>query len=301
VILLDANSTLEVVTANAVTTDMTASYADLTSSTFVPGGSEANPTAATTTLVAAPASGVRQVKGVSIRNTSATTDQIVTVQKNVSATIYNVISVTLRPLDCLHYESESCAWTIYDYRGDVRAARYPNEPGPGFRHRVGFSTGTAGSTKSLTTQTAFAYYVGKASAGGITAVQVRVRVTTGCSTITYAEFAIATGAPVIGGNPTLMVVGYQDVSAIINQTGVRTVLIPVSSGQKILEGDDLWVVVGNQATTACVLRADNEADDLQSGYAAAATTTQPSTIVGTPTAFTTEGATVLAPWMAVGM
>lgn len=192
-ILLDTTgSSLEVVTGNAVATDMTVSAADLTATTFVPVDSEANPsTATTTTLLAAPSGSTqRVVKSVTIRNMSATTDQIVTVQKDVATVLYQIIKTTLRPLDCLVYE-ENTGWTVYDYRGDIRASLRANEHGQGLRNRVGFSTTSAGSTKSLTSTSTFAYYIGKAPASGITGVQVRVRLTTAPVTVTWAEVAIA--------------------------------------------------------------------------------------------------------------
>lgn len=125
--------------------------------------------------------------------------------------------------------------------------------------------------------------------------------TTAPVTVTWAEVAIATGAPVIGGSPNLTTVGFLDVSATFKASpaGLRTVLVPVTAPNQIQEGDDLWILFGNQASTVTVLRADVQADDIQSGYAAVATV-QPSTMAAA-SAFTTEGATVLAPWFTVSL
>jgi hypothetical protein len=118
------------------------------------------------------------------------------------------------------------------------------------------------------------------------------------ATITWGEVAIAKGAINVGGNPTLTVVGYADVSASFNSTGQKSTTVNVSAGQSISAGDDLWVIIGNAATTAAVMRAASIADDIQVGLQASVAS-RPSTIVGTPTAYTIEGATTLPAWVAL--
>lgn len=46
---------------------------------------------------------------------------------------------------------------------------------------------------------------------------------------------------------------------------IVTTSVSVSAGQAINEGDDLWVMYGNTATTVAVLRAQSIADDLMGG------------------------------------
>lgn len=163
-----------------------------------------------------------------------------------------------------------------------------------------FATSALTGVRAIATTTTVAVYMGKAHKN-IKAAQVRCNVTTAWGNdgaTPWTEVAIAKGIPVSGGNPTLTVVGYTNVAAAFASTGLKTVYIPINTAQSINPGDDLWVLVGNKATTAEVLRAQDMADNIQSCTQAIATT-QPSTIVGTPTSFTIEAATILAPWVSL--
>ena len=64
--------------------------------------------------------------------------------------------------------------------------------------------------------------------------------------------------------------GFAEVAATFNSTGQKTTTINVSAGQSVQAGDDLWLLIGCQATTALVMRAQSIADDLQSGAQASA-------------------------------
>jgi len=299
IILNPTTDTLEVVTGVAVSTDLTVDYEDHAAGALVVTGAQTNvSTATTTTLVSAPsASHQRQVKCITVHNNHASTAQVVTIQKN-TGTVYTIVEATLQGKEALHY-FEGVGWQIFNATGQLRSKLSSGSPIESIRNRVGFVTASLGSTKTLTSTTSFAYYVGKAGPGGIASIQVRVNVTTayGADGATaWAEFAIATGAPVIGGNASLTTQGYTDVSATINSTGRKTITITVTGA--VAEGDDVWIIFANKATTPAQLRADSIADDLTSGYQAAATTTQPSTM-GAGTTFTVEGATVLAVWFSV--
>lgn len=106
--LYNTTDKMQVITGSAVTVDVVASYVDLT----VSGGtfSDANrqvtaiSTAATTDIVAAPASGkVRNVKTMLIRNKHASASVVVTVQYNANGTLYQMHACTLFAGDCLQY------------------------------------------------------------------------------------------------------------------------------------------------------------------------------------------------------
>lgn len=168
---------------------------------------------------------------------------------------------------------------------------------PAIRMAPTFANGGIATTKTITSTNSYALYMGKAGSA-LTSIKVRYRVTTAAATITWAEFALAKGAPVAAGNPTLTVVGYADVSGVINSTGQKTTTINVSGGQSVAATDDIWLLVGNQATTAAVLRGCSAADDLQTGAQASAAQ-RPSLIVGTATAYTLEGNTAAAAWLAI--
>lgn len=162
---------------------------------------------------------------------------------------------------------------------------------------VFYSTANLTTAKTITTTNTFAVYIGKAPRS-FTSMQLRLRVTTAAATITWCEVAIAKGAIVVGGNPNLTVLGFADVSASYNSTGQKTTTINVSSGQTINEGDDLWILIGNQATTALQVRAMSIADDIQVGVQAVRTV-RPSTAVGSAQSYTIESATDVPAWCAL--
>lgn len=292
---------LELETSGSASVDYHVSWVDLvvgTSPSMTPGSTQGNvASATTTTIAAAPAAATyRQVKTVTLRNRSASVANTVTVKKDVSATEYHLFgAVTLQPGEALLYE-DGRGFVVFDAVGNEKVTNAVAMV-PAVLMPPHFSTANLTSTKALTTTSAFAVYMGKAPRS-LTSVKTRYRVTTAAATITWAEVAIATGAVVIGAGMSLNVVGFQDVSTVINSTGQKSTTVNVSAGQAINAGEDLWFVIGNAATTAGVVRAQSIADDLQVGVQGSATA-RPSTIVGTATAFAIESATTLAAWAAL--
>lgn len=157
---------------------------------------------------------------------------------------------------------------------------------------VGFLAANLTATKVITSTNSFAVYMGRAGAA-YTTITLRLRVTTAAATITWAEVAIATGAPVLGGNPSLTRRGFTNTAAIVNSAGQKSIAVTVSG---IAAGDHLWAIIGNQATTAAVIRG-GLADDLQAGTQASVVV-RPS-LMATPQTFTLEGATAVCPWIAM--
>ena len=122
-IILDATTqTLEVTTSAAVSVNYVISYADITSTTFVPASSQGNiTTATTTTVVTAPAASTqRQVKLASFYNNGSSA-QTVTVKKDVSATEYIIISAVISAGESLQY-TDGNGWEVIDRAGRVREA-----------------------------------------------------------------------------------------------------------------------------------------------------------------------------------
>lgn len=120
-ILLDATThTLEATTSAAVSTNYVISYADITTSTFLPASSQGNiTTATTTTVVAAPgASTQRQIKLASFYN-NGSASQTVTVKKDVSGTEYIIISAVIAAGETLQY-TDGNGWEVLDRAGRVR-------------------------------------------------------------------------------------------------------------------------------------------------------------------------------------
>ena len=137
--------------------------------------------------------------------------------------------------------------------------------------------------------TAYALYLGKAAKSAPT-LDVVVRVTTGAVTITWAEVAIATGAPVPNGNPSLTLRAFANVAATFNGTGIKKTTIAATG---VPLGADLWLVLGSQASTPFQLRG-LLADDIQSGVFASSAV-RPS-LMGTRQ-FTLAAANVVPPWV----
>lgn len=294
---LDASGSVRVTLASASAVDFEASYLDIdTSAATLSMGHAVGVASAVgnTLIVAAPASNRRQVKRVTLynRDVAAVTASI---ERWQAGSVYPLTpKVSLQPGELLEWIDGVGARRL-----DATGRLMQRESAGGQESTILLpkTAGTANltSVKSLTTTNAFAVYVGRAPRA-LSGIEVRYRVTTAAATITWAEVAVAKGAPTFGTNPNLTVVGWADVSAVINSTGQKSTTINVSSGQAINEGDDLWLLIGNQATTVGVVRALSIADDLQTGVQASAVQ-RPSLIVGSPTSFTIEGATTLPAWI----
>lgn len=247
-------------------------------------------------LIAAPAaSNVRLVKRVRLRNAGSTA-RVVTVRVDVSGTDREEEIVTLYPGDCLTYDG--ALWRRTNANAYLMEGIYALRSSVGMASH--FASANLTATKTITSNSTFAVYIGKAPRTYISGdtLQVRNRVTTGMATITWGEVAIAKGNVNVAGNPTLTVVGYADVSGSFNGTGQKTTSVTLSAGQTIKEGDDVWVLIGNSATTACVVRAQSIADDIQVGLQASLAT-RPSLNVGNGQVYTIESATALAAWVAL--
>lgn len=122
IFLVDTDDTLRVVTASGVSTiHMYAAWADLTTTALTPGASDAQVTTATTTvLVAAPgASTQRQIKGLSIRNSHASSSNLITVQFFDGATATELIAYTLLAGETLQW-GEDENFRIIDASGQVK-------------------------------------------------------------------------------------------------------------------------------------------------------------------------------------
>ncbi len=291
---LSTSQSLDIVLGAAITTNQweyTASYADDTGG--LPLGTSVGTTNSATHVVAisSPSSGSRIVKYLTIYNKD-TVEGTVFVKTNSSGTRYIMHEIILAPGETATLLEGGAAPIIYDSNGIIRTTGYVNAQNVG---GIKFVPGMWGSvtTKSLTTTSTFAVYLGRLQRN-TSQIQVLFRVTTGAATITWAEAGLCSGTPVLNGNASLSLIGSAtNVSSIINTTGTK---ILVFTGT-YTAGQHLWFVIGNQATTAGVLRA-TAADDIQSGISQVATSTRPSTM-STPTAFAVEANTatvIYAAW-----
>lgn len=155
---------------------------------------------------------------------------------------------------------------------------YPRYPIPTF------VTGTS-ATKLLSNTEAYANYYGKAGQA-LTQVTARLQVLTPGAGLTWAEIAVAKGAPALAAGTNLTVVGYANVAAIINSLGSKSVAIPLTT--PLVATDDLWLVYGSSATvTSPSLWGSNIGDQTQAGTILQnGASFRPSLNVGVATAFT---------------
>lgn len=293
IILSSTTQTIEIVlSGTGETLHWSISWIDTTSSSAVEDSDEGVLTVVGTyTAVAAPASGARRlIKAASFTNRDVD-PCTVRVQKDDATSEFALLGdVTLQPGDALHYE-DGTGW----YRTPPPTTSVT--PAAAVMLPPHFSTANLTSAKTITSASTFAVYLGKAPRS-FTSCNMRLRVILAAATITWAEVAIAKGSINVGGNPTLTVVGWSNVAAVVNSLGQKTIAINVASGQRVDANDDLWALIGNNATTALQVRALSIADDLQVGLQASLAT-RPSSNVGVAQAYTIEGATTLAAWVAL--
>jgi hypothetical protein len=291
------SAALKVVTTSAANLAVYASYQDHGRSRSQRLSTSATISSATTTtfLSAPTAYASRTVDLFTIANTHASLSNTVTVQHYDGSTTTIMWSGTLAAGERLAIVDGFA--TVFNTAGIPKSAPVNSPNSTSVLVSPLFSTANLTGTRSITSTNTYAVYVGKAPRS-LTSASVRYRVTTAAITVTWAEVALATGQINVGGNPTLTVKGYADVSGVVTATGQFTTSVPVSAGQSINEGDDLWVLVGNNASTVEVLRAQSIADDLQVGVAAWLST-RPSLNVGNAQTYTLDAATNLAPWVAL--
>ena len=295
-ILTETTTALELKLGAATTTtafDVFAVFNTVTSTTVTPEAS--NTTVSTTTdtnIVGAPgASEQRIIKFVSIYNAD-TVANTVTVKRDASGTERIIGKWNLNPGDSLLW-SDGVGWYVMDSNGARKEVNVLIAPMGSPTKFYGIDAANLTATKTLTSTSTFAYYMGQAQAA-YSSITLRYRVTTASATITWAEVGIASSPQVtIGGNASLTTRGYIDASGTSHlgvSTGIKTSAISVTG---ISAGMHLWAMFGNQATTAGVLRGAL-ADDIQSGFFQSATA-RPSTMAAA-TAFAVEGATTVPVW-----
>lgn len=289
-LLASTSSTIEVKLAYAKTTNhlpVTASYADNdnTGGTYTPGMTATNTNNTTAvTVVSSPGSGVqRTIKHMTVHNAD-TVMAFVYVTYFDGSTRFDEQRVALNPKDTLVFTSLG-GWYVVDNKFVIRSTVYSSGYLPAIRRNVGYIGNAATTSKTLTTNTTFAVYLGKADRD-FSSVKVLYRVNIAAVTITWAEIAIATGAFTLGGNASLTLAGTaSNVAAVINSTGLKTTT--VSASGKV--GDDLWILYGNQASTIAQFQC-GLANANQDGWQQTAAV-RPSSMAA-PTSFTLEGTAV---------
>jgi hypothetical protein len=266
------------------------SYADHTSSTFVPGANDGTLNGTTpVTLVAAPAGSTqRQIKYINIWNND-TVSQSVTIELLSTSAQRTLFRCTLDPGSAVTF-TEGIGWVVFNNQGVPRSGGIVVNTGRLMAPPIVDVTANITGTKAITTTQTALVYVGVAGRAA-SSVTLRYNVTVAAVTITWAEIAIFKGIPLVAANPSLSLLGWADVAGVINTTGRKSTNITLLSNISI--GDELWIGIGNQATTAVTIRAYSLVEDCQVGTVVMMVA-RPST-VASPSSWTINNA--VAPWM----
>lgn len=122
IILKLTSESLQLTSSTATPLDVSVSFVDITTTTFAPSSNEVKvtTTGATAILAAPAASTQRQIKLVTISNTSTTISSNITVQKLITATTYNMTPVvTLLPGETMQY-MDGNGWMYYSASGAIK-------------------------------------------------------------------------------------------------------------------------------------------------------------------------------------
>lgn len=164
IILSSATDSLKVVTATATTTiDIHATWFDNVSGTITPDNTNnaAVAGAATTTAVAGPSSGQRNVRLLSINNTHASLSQTVTVtHTKAGGTAVQLFKCTLLTGEILHYTDQG--FLAFDAAGGVKSVGRTGR----YLRTVVISNPTTSYTTGADTNTIFARLQGGGGQGG---------------------------------------------------------------------------------------------------------------------------------------
>jgi hypothetical protein len=197
-------------------------------------------------------------------------------------------------------------WSLADppppFPVDVPVNRYSSVILPPAQFNGGQAT-----NRSLGDNSLKAVYMGKAPRNFVSEnVTVRLRTTAdyvaGTTGTTWAEVAIATGAVVAGGSPTLTVIAFADAStALAVPTGTKSIVI---GGVSIGNGVDWWLMVGNAIGTgggasSANLRSFTVGEDLEIGVQGVMAGTRPSSVIGVGVTLVPDANNVNALWMAL--
>ena len=160
---------------------------------------------------------------------------------------------------------------------------------PAVKIPIGLHAANLTTSTALTTGLCHFLYVGKAPSA-LTTLDMMAIVATAAATITWAEVAVYKGSVVVNGNASLTRLGWTNVAATFNSTGIKKTTIALSG---VVAGDDLWLCYGSSATTPFQL-GGLLADRIQSGVVQTASV-RPSTTASTAT--TLAAASLVPAWV----
>ena len=124
ILLKATNETLQMVVLTAANIDFSVSYADITTTSFLPSSNEGSVVAGTQTLLSTPGSSTqRQAKLITISNRHASLSNTVTVQKLIAAVAYNLTpTITLLAGETMQY-MDGQGWLYYSTTGALKGSQ----------------------------------------------------------------------------------------------------------------------------------------------------------------------------------
>jgi len=124
ILLKATNETLQMIVTTAANIDFSVSYADITTTSFLPSSNEGSVVAGTQSILAAPAASTqRQTKLITISNRHASLSNTVAVQKLIASTTYNLTpTVTLLAGETMQY-MDGQGWMYYSATGAIKSTQ----------------------------------------------------------------------------------------------------------------------------------------------------------------------------------
>lgn len=240
------------------------SYNDITVSSLTPGNNKGQSNNNTMVdLVSSPTSGTkRQINEISISCSSINTGNTIYINLYNGSNYYAIFCATLNRNETLCYNLND-GWVVLDSFANKKIKNTHIYPSGGIRMAELLVLPGAGTSTSVGTTHLVWSSMGKAE-WSYSSITLAYSVQTAPATITWAEMAIYRVAqPMgIGTQHTLQRVGAINASSIwAAPLGNRYTTIPTFG---IREGDDLYFVVGNVATTSVAFRGGGISEPLLS-------------------------------------
>lgn len=259
-IINNTNETIEIVLGgNVVSTQASFSCAfnEISPTTITPfdtDGTSNNTTAVT--IMGSPSSGnQRQVREINIRNND-TASITLSVRFNNTSITRQIYRVVLQPNETVIY-TQDIGWSVFDVTA-MKELSTTHVYQTGNLRMTDLFFATNGLSVTLANSNYPIISLGKAERS-YTQIILNYRVLTASATITFNEMAIYRVAqPMgIGTQQALQRLGFVDTSTQWNTIGAKTTTINVTNVKK---GDDLYVVLASQSTTAPVFYAASVSD-----------------------------------------
>lgn len=250
------------------------------------------------TVMDSPASGTqRQLRTFVMNNEDTSSGMTIIVRYNDNNSTYrNIFRAFLNSGDRLQYHVEN-GWNIYNSYGEKVVDSNNQYPSASIRFPELMTLPSV--AVSITPGANIAMMsMGKADAS-YSSITIAYNVTTLAATITWCEMAIYKVAQPMGVGTQQITrrCGVISTASIWNSTGLKYTNIPVSD---INKGDDLYLIMGNVATTSAAFRGSGVADNLSSILNCinnAASTWRPSTTENmTASSFSNAIASIVFAW-----